>query len=351
MIRRRVPSARVEDEGETVRVGDLSRGCSACKAGRWDCVFVTMRCNLDCAFCLSPRGLSHHAMWSALGSDLATLCTRYNQAGISGVSFSGGEPFLDPEPVLEYISVLRREVPGLYLWAYTNGLTLSTSLLERLSRAGLDELRFNMSATGYRDAFVGRMLREAVIHIPAVAVEVPSIPRQTGLVLESLRAWADAGVKYLNLHELVYEPGTNSGSMDGARVARVMPDGHRCATDPASLEATCAVLARVAADDLPLAVNACWLRSKVRQMRGRRRLLAPFVLQPCERLREDGLAECVCLFDAGTVEFVHPASFDENDHLRRGWRAALMRRQLPLDLEHAGQWVHFELISEGDGTP
>ncbi len=344
-LRQGAPSARVEDDGETVRLGDLSPGCAACKAGRWDCLFVTMRCNLSCPFCLTPRGLVLRPMRSALGDDLHMLCARYARVGIEGVSFSGGEPFLDPDPVLEWLSVLRRELPGLYIWAYTNGLTLSPTLLERLGDAGLNEIRFNLAASGYHHPLAARMLREAVGRIPAVAVEVPAIPEQAGLILDSLRRWADAGVKYLNLHELIYESGSNSEGMGGARVACVMPDGHRCSVNPGSSELVRTVLRRVATDNLPLAVNDCSLRNKARQMRGRRRLLAPFVLQPHERLREDGLAESICLFSADRVEFVHPASLDEPRRLRTGWQQARLRRQLPLDIEHHGEWVYFELMA------
>lgn len=351
LIRQSVPSATIEDDGETVRLGELSPGCVACKAGRWDCIFVTMRCNLDCPFCLRPPNLAMPPMYSALGRDLVTLFARYSRAGISGVSFSGGEPFLDPEPVLAWLAALRREFPRLYIWAYTNGLALTPDLLARLADAGLDELRFNMAAAGYRHAVAGRMLREAAVRIPAVAVEIPAIPEQAEPVLQALRPWAEAGVKYLNLHELVYEAGTNSGSMAGARASCLLPDGHACAVNPGSAELIRAVLGEVAAGGLPLAVNDCSLRNKARQTRGRRRMLAPFVLRPHERLCADGTAESACLFNAAQVEFVHPMALDERRGSREGWRAALVRRQLPLDLEHAGQWVGFDLVGEGDVCP
>jgi pyruvate formate-lyase activating enzyme-like uncharacterized protein len=345
-IRQTVPSARVEDEGETVRLGDLSPGCAACKAGRWDCIFVSMRCNLDCVFCLKPSGIRLPPMDSALGRDVEILCDRYLRAGVCGVSFSGGEPLMDPGPVLEWLSVLRRHLPGLYIWAYTNGLTISPALLAKLAHAGLDELRFNVAATGYRHPLANRILYEAVRHIPAVGIEIPAIPKHADSILDSLHEWAEGGVKYLNLHELIYESGSNSESMDGIRVPCVMPDGHQCAVDPRSSELILAVLERVATDHLPLRVNECSMRSKARQARGRRRMLAPFVLRPYERMCGESLAECACLFHSDDFELVNLAHLNERRHLRKGWQAALMRRQLPLDLNHPGQWVYFELIPD-----
>lgn len=35
------PYAVVEDGGETIYTRELSPGCQACKAGTWDCLFLT----------------------------------------------------------------------------------------------------------------------------------------------------------------------------------------------------------------------------------------------------------------------------------------------------------------------
>lgn len=349
-LQRSVPSVSVEDDGATVYLGELSPGCIACKAGRWDCVFVTMRCNLNCSFCLKPHGASLPSMYSALGTEASALCSRYKLASVSGLSFSGGEPFLYPRQVLEWLSVFRREFPDLYIWAYTNGMTLSKELLEQLADEGLNEIRFNMAAVGYRDPRVIDMLREAVLHIPAVAVEVPAIPADADSLLSSLDEWAQAGVKYLNLHELIYEVGTNSERMPGPRVARTMPDGHRCATDRKSPDLIREVFERVAAGHIPLSVNDCSLRNKALQMRGRRRLLSHFALQPYEFLREDGLAECACVFRGDDFRFIHPDSLTQERRQYIGWHTVVLRRQLPLDLQNPGQWVHFGGIDEGCGA-
>lgn len=347
-IREAAPTAIIEDDGDTVRIGPLSPGCVACKAGQWDCIFVTTRCNLECAFCLRPRTFSLPPMYSALGGELCVLRVRYAQAGVSGASFSGGEPFLEPDSVLAWLVALRQEFPRMYLWAYTNGLALSSELLAKLAEAGLDELRFNLAASGYRHPQANRRMREAVARLPAVAVEIPAIPEHADLLLDSLRDWAAAGVKYLNLHELVHEPGTNSDGMEGERMSCTMPDGHGCEVHPGSAELIRRVFAQVSHDRLSLAVNDCSLRNKARQMRGRQRLLSPFTLRPYERFLGDGLAECACLYDDERIAWIHPETLTEPNLLRKGQRGVRMRRQLPLDPGHAGQWVSFESIGEGD---
>ena len=344
-FRTNVPGLRVEDDGDTLHLGDLSPGCLACKSGQWDCLFLSMRCNLRCAFCLTPRHLADPPMQSAWGPDLLALGSQYTRAGVRGVGFSGGEPLLQPELLLQWVGLLRRELPDLYLWAYTNGVALTADLLGKLADAGLDELRFNVAATAYENPHVERMLGEAARRLPAAAVEVPAIPEHRPRLLDAIAAWADEGVKFLNLHELIYEAGSPSADMPGERRSCRMPDGHRCAVHPASSDLAQSVLARVAERRLPLAVHYCSLRNKARQLRGRRRLLAFWTLQPHERLREDGAAESICCFDAAGIQFVHPSMLPILVRRPGKFRMALVRRLLPLACAGEGQWVHFERLS------
>ena len=345
-LRHVTPSGRVEDGGETIRLGELSPGCRACKAGKWDCIFLSMACNLSCAFCLTPLGFAKASALSALGSDLDALSKNYASSEITGIGFSGGEPLLSPHRLLQYLARLRQERPDLYFWAYTNGLALTTGLISALAEAGLHELRFNMAATGYFHVHVNTMLRHAATCLPAVTVEIPAIPEHAVPLLAALPAWSHAGVKHLNLHELIYEPGSPSEAMPGAREYCRMPDGHACEFNPQSSELVADVLRAMDAGGLALAVNYCSLACKARQLRGRRRMLAAHTLQPYERLCKDDEAESVCYFSDTRCEFAHPATLSDEHHRRAGLRGALVRRLLPLSLEGPREWTHFELIHE-----
>lgn len=345
-LRQVAPRIRVEDGGDTIRLGELSPGCRACKAGKWDCLFLSMRCNLSCHFCLTPCGLTDRSTLSALGNDLDALGDFYANAETLGIGFSGGEPLLTPQRLLHCLSRLRARRPDLYLWAYTNGLPLTTELLSALSRAGLNELRFNMAATGYSHGHVTAMLRHAVTCLPSVTVEIPAIPEHAGPLREALPAWSRAGVKHLNLHELIYEPGSPSGTMVGARALCRMPDGHVCAFNPRSSELVADVLRDIESGGPTLAVNYCSLASKARQLRGRRRMMAAHTLQAYERLRADGEAESICYFSDTRCEFAHPATQQDPNRHPAGFGVAFVRRLLPLTLKGRAQWTHFEVIQD-----
>ena len=348
-LRQVTPKVRVEDGGDTIRLGELSPGCRACKAGKWDCIFLSMACNLSCAFCLTPPGFAKASALSALGSDVDALCEHYASSGTIGIGFSGGEPLLTPHRLLHCLSRLRARRSDLYFWAYTNGLPLTTDLISALAEAGLHELRFNMAATGYFHAHVNAMLRHAVTCLPAVTVEIPAIPEHAVQLREALPVWSRAGVKYLNLHELIYEPGSPSETMPGAREYCRMPDGHACEFNPHSLELVADVLCDTDSGGLALAVNYCSLGSKARQLRGRRRMMAARTLQAYERLCKDDEAESVCYFSDIRCEFAHPSARSDSNHRSAGFKAALVRRLLPLTPGGPGQWTHFELIQDPAG--
>jgi pyruvate formate-lyase activating enzyme-like uncharacterized protein len=345
-LQQATPRIRVEDGGDTIRLGALSPGCRACKAGKWDCLFLSMSCNLSCAFCLTPCDLAEVSALSALGNDLDALGDIYASSDIAGIGFSGGEPLLTPHRLLHCLSRLRARRPDLYFWTYTNGLPLTTELLSALAEAGLNELRFNMAATGYSHSHVAAMLRQAVICLPCVTVEVPAIPEHAGPLRAALPVWSRIGVKHLNLHELIYEPGSPSETMHGARAHCRMPDGHVCAFNPHSSELVADVLRDIESGGLTLAVNYCSLASKARQLCGRRRMMAVHTLRAYERLREDGEAESVCYFNGNRYEFAPPATRADSNRHPAGFGVALVRRLLPLTREVSDQWTRFEVIQE-----
>ena len=90
----------------------------------------------------------------------------------------------------------------MHVWLYTNGTRVDRDILLRLRDAGLDEIRFDIGATGYRLD----KLRLAVGHIPTVTVEIPAIAEEKALMQAKMVEMAEAGVNYLNLHQLRLTP-------------------------------------------------------------------------------------------------------------------------------------------------
>ena len=339
----RVPGVRIEDGGEIVALGELSPGCRACKDGTWDCVFLTMRCNLACPFCCSPHDIPPDYAGSAFGRTPSEITAAYARTRITGVSFSGGEPFLDPSRLLEWVGQFTARRPDAYYWVYTNGLLADEETLRRLGELGVDEIRFNAAASGYDHPTLIRNMSAAARLVAGVTVEIPAIPAHGPRLLASLKRWCSAGVKYLNLHELLCEPGTNSAGLPGRPV--ITEDLHVTAIDPASRRLTLEVMEMVAREGLPLSVNDCSLQSKLRQVRGRRRCLAPLTRAPWEMAVGDSVYETTCAFvdDIG-YRFFRPDQADQMRARYPGHSFVRLARTAPLSLADPGRWVVFEAI-------
>jgi pyruvate formate-lyase activating enzyme-like uncharacterized protein len=345
-LTQQVPQVQVEDQGEIVCLGEMSPGCRACKQGKWDCIFMTMRCDLACRFCYSPDGIDRRYRGSAFGTKPEQLADVYSRAGIEGIAFTGGEPLLEKQVLFTWLAFLKQKCPDCYFWLYTNGLAADRETLQTLGTLGLDEVRFNMAATGYRDPSVSRNLAQAVGSISNVTVEIPSIPEDEPQLLAAVREWDRLGVKFLNLHELLFEPGSRSGSMYGPRLDVVLTDGHRTAVDPRSRPLTLKVMKVVSEEQLSIRVNDCSLQSKVRQVRTRRATLGQQTAAPHERIAGD-LLESWCAY-AGEDEYVlfRPDELAEKQALLPGYYFVRLARLAPLALGELPRWVLCEEAGE-----
>ncbi len=119
--------------------------------------------------------------------------------GIKGVGFSGGEPLLVLDNLLSHITAIRKEFGNsMYQWMYTNGDLVNNSVLKRLRDAGLNEIRFDLSARNYD---VSPVLL-AKKYLPVVTVEIPAVPEEFELIKNLLVEWESMGVDFLNIHQL-----------------------------------------------------------------------------------------------------------------------------------------------------
>jgi pyruvate formate-lyase activating enzyme-like uncharacterized protein len=339
-VAEQVPGATVQSSGESVFCGKLSPGCKACKEGTWDCIFITQRCNLNCPFCTTPHGLAKDQPGSAFGASPTEVLENYARTRIHGIAFSGGEAFLEPDRLFEWLEILKARRPHDYCWVYTNGLLAAPALLRALGRMGLDEIRFNMAATGYDCRPVLRHLEVAATCIPRVAVEIPAIAGHGNKLLAGVSAWSAMGVTYLNLHELMRERGSNSQGLRGAFETMTLVDGHQTDFCSASRRLTLAVMGYVEERNLSISVNDCSSQSKLRQLRGRRRSLAPLTRRPCERLIDDTFFESVIAWrTARDYGWLHPEAGTEFERLKKRYRLLRVRRTAPLSIYDPGRWI------------
>jgi pyruvate formate-lyase activating enzyme-like uncharacterized protein len=203
------------------------------------------------------------------------------------VSFSGGECFLVFDRLVCWLSLFKRKLPHLYYWAYTNGLAADQEKLRRLADIGLDELRFNIAASGYDSRHLFEMIRFSTSFFPKVAVEIPSIPQDLDKILTVLPRLDELGVHYLNLHEYILTPG--DPNIVGAASASFLLNGHiRMVYDTASRANTTKISRFIEEHGLNMTVNDCSLTLKENQMLQRRVMMGTLFKTEVETVTRDG---------------------------------------------------------------
>jgi pyruvate formate-lyase activating enzyme-like uncharacterized protein len=95
-------------------------------------------------------------------------------------------------------AIRKKSGSEMYLWLYSNGDLVDRSTLMALKKAGLNEIRLNISARQYE---LGPVIL-AKEFIDTVAVEIPTIPEDVEIMEQVLHDLVDIGVDHLNLHQL-----------------------------------------------------------------------------------------------------------------------------------------------------
>ena len=154
-------------------------GCRSCLLGTGlSAVRKTNRCNLACPFCydygqldsIEPIG---EGLWEIGGGryreeDLPLLFSLQKKP--TGIAYVYLEPFMEIE--LYYGIIRRFRQAGIHQHMYTNGINANEENLRALGEAGLDELRFNLGASGASDRVISAMAI-AKKYIPRVGIETP----------------------------------------------------------------------------------------------------------------------------------------------------------------------------------
>lgn len=210
-------------EGRTYYVGDDERfpnGCRSCLLGTGlSAIRRTNACNLACKFCYNYGELDAVApvgegYWEIGGTrfhlrDLPLLLSA--QPKPSGVSYVYLEPFMEIEKYYPIIRIFHEA--GVHQHLYTNGTLATQENLRALGEAGLDELRFNLGASGCADAVI-RHIAEAKRFIPRVGIETPMTPEFFAAFGQKQRVILGAGPDFINCAELHLNP-NNVGNYAG----------------------------------------------------------------------------------------------------------------------------------------
>ena len=195
----------------TLFVGPSDRfpaGCRSCLLGSGlSAIRKTNRCNAACPFCYDYGQLSAippigEGLWEIGGTryreeDLALLFSLQQKP--TGIAYVYLEPFTEIE---KYYGVIQSfHEAGVHQHMYTNGITADAENLKALGEAGLDELRFNLGASGCADRVIDAMA-VAKRYIPQVGVETPMTREFEEQFARKKEKILSSGIDFINCAEL-----------------------------------------------------------------------------------------------------------------------------------------------------
>lgn len=210
-------------DGRTYFVGDESKfpkGCRSCLTGTGlSAIRKTNKCNIQCKFCYNYGELDRippigEGLWEIGGTKFyekdIDMLLRIQQKP-TGVSYVYLEPFMEIE---KYYGIIQKfAAAGIHQHMYTNGLLCTEESLKALGEAGLDELRFNLGASGCHDKVIEN-IRIAKKYIPCVGIETPSTPEYLDGLMKKKDAILATGLDFMNCAEVHLNP-NNIGNYEG----------------------------------------------------------------------------------------------------------------------------------------
>jgi len=116
-----------------------------------------------------------------------------------GVGITGGDPLVKLDRTLFTIRVLKDYFPDMHIHLYTTGITLTKTILSKLEKSGLDELRIHPKPRNWRK--IELALKESNMEVGA---EIPALPGSVEEIKIFAEYLADIGAHFLNINELEF---------------------------------------------------------------------------------------------------------------------------------------------------
>jgi uncharacterized protein len=191
--------------------GPLSPACTQCAEGRKLVLFVTGLCRFRCFYCpVSPARNQIDVVYAnerrVLSDD--DVLDEARAIGAGGTGITGGDPLGVVDRVDHYVRLLKGAFgPEHDIHLYTH--EPNPAKLERLARAGLDEVRLHIPHYLWGPLTAGGgAYRDVLVRAPSWGlrrgVEIPVLPGKERELRRLLRALEGIRVDFVNLNELEF---------------------------------------------------------------------------------------------------------------------------------------------------
>jgi pyruvate-formate lyase-activating enzyme len=210
-----IPGINLDNGDVSAHYGNNpSRGCTACKQNRWVTIFIGKACNLKCSFCpQAPKPLygderdTNGMISTSFGRESYTELIKKLELSIQAkkidaIGYSGGEPLMYVDRIVDYADKIRNINSNIYQYIYTNGVLVDEQKLLRLREAGITEIRFDLAATNFSKKVIKKMeVAKEIFKI--ISVEVPALPGIALKIKKNIKNLLSIGIHQINLCEVV----------------------------------------------------------------------------------------------------------------------------------------------------
>ncbi len=198
-----VTESMVRDTGYFSFVkGKIAKGCEYCIKGEKLVLFITGLCPLKCFYCpVSDKKIYKDVIYANEWKieNIKDMLEEVELTKAKGAGITGGDPLMVVDRVCDYIKLLKKEFgKGFHIHLYTPLKLVNEERLEKLYKAGLDEIRFHLDL--YDNSLWSKIIL-ANKYGWDVGVEIPCIPGMKKEIIELIDYVKDK-VKFLNLNEL-----------------------------------------------------------------------------------------------------------------------------------------------------
>jgi len=190
--------------------GTPAKGCQQCVKGEKLVLFITGLCGQRCSYCpVSEKKFSHDDVYANEWKikNLKELVKEIELTSAKGCGITGGDPLVKTDRTCSYIKFLKKKYgKKFHVHLYTPFKLVTKDKLDKLSKAGLDEIRFHPDIDSDKD---WHKIELALNYGWDVGLEIPSLPDKLKETKKLLDYFADK-VKFINLNELEFSDTTVS---------------------------------------------------------------------------------------------------------------------------------------------
>lgn len=191
------------------KIGELAKGCKYCVKGEKSVFFITGVCGCNCFYCpisdvKKNRDVIYINEMPTIKKD--EILSEISACDSKGVGITGGDPLCRIDRTIGWIKTLKKKFgKRFHIHLYTALDRVNYNVLERLNKAGLDEIRFHPSLENKK---YWERLRIATEFKWDIGVEIPAIPKYEKItkelidLIDEINKKAKSKIKFLNINEL-----------------------------------------------------------------------------------------------------------------------------------------------------